>query len=391
MRQTIYSLFLRLIRIALGNAERMEASLSADEWEALINMAVKQGMVGVAFSGVEKLPKGQMPPLEVIMDWSAAVDYMEKENIHLNNVNVKVCEMFERDGKRACIIKGASLGALYPEPLRRSPGDVDVWMAGGHDAVSEYMRGKFSHVDESNTHHVEVVVNGISVEVHFLPAELHSIRHIRYLKSYYEKVEAMPWDCHVELDIEQPNKNLRVAKNGRKGRIVVPQLHVSLVIAIVHLFHHWAFEGIGMKQVLDCYWLLKQVDKADAAQNGADPAASKSADAIRSDAMRLFRKVGIGKFVAALMYVLQQIGMDEALMICPPNAKYGKRLLNDILETGIISAEEVADGIGGHESIMHKFFRRFQRVMRMMPVAPSELPWMLTRNVVRWVFSRDIV
>ena len=164
----------------------------------------------------------------------------------------------------------------------------------------------------------------------------------------------------------------------------------------MHLFHHWAFEGVGMKQVLDCYWLLKQnsvnwSQNVGSAMGDADTDGCRNADAIRSDAMRVFRNVGIEKFVAALMFVLQQLGMDEAQMLCIPDEKYGNRLLNDILATGIVSAEELAYGKYGHESILHKFCRRFHRSIRMMPMAPSEMIWMLIRNTYRWVFSRDVI
>lgn len=386
MRQTKNSLFLQLIRVSLGNAAGFSSRPSAKEWEELMAMSSKQGVAGVAFSGVEKLPKEQMPSLEVIMDWSAIVDYIEMENRRLNRVNVKVCDMFERDGKRVCIVKGASVGVLYPEPLRRDAGDVDVWMAGGREAVSEYVRGKFADVDERSTHHASVNVDGVCVEVHFLPAELYSIRHFRYLTNYYRAMEATPWNCRAELDCGRAKG---VSEDGMRSSIVVPQLQVSLVTVIVHLFHHWAFEGVGMKQVLDCYWLLKQVDKAGCADEAFTD--GKSADEIRSGAMMLFRRMGIRTFVAALMYVLKELGMDEGQMLCKPNARYGKRLLDSILATGIVSADELANGKYGQENRLHKFFRRAHRVVRMMPMAPSEMIWMLLRNVVRWLYKRDLV
>ena len=55
--------FIELMRVALGNATRFASSLSKKEWEEVMAMAMKQGVAGVAFSGVERLPKEQMPPL----------------------------------------------------------------------------------------------------------------------------------------------------------------------------------------------------------------------------------------------------------------------------------------------------------------------------------------
>lgn len=355
-------LFLQLLRIALGNADEFDSPLSAEEWEALMEMSAKQGVSGVTFSGVEKLPKEQMPPLEVIMDWVAVVSYTENENRRLNDVNVKLHKMFERDGKRACIMKGVSMGVLYPEPLRRNAGDVDVWMAGGYRAVEEYVRRMFPDaVGESHGHHLAFKVDDTSVEVHFLPADVYNFWHNRRLRNYYKKIEAQPWNCRVRLGNES---------------IVVSEPDVALVIAFVHLFHHWAFEGAGMKQVLDCYWLLLSMGEG------------KEAEEMKKEAMRLFRKVGIGNFVAALMYVMRTLGMEESQMLCAPNEKSGALLLNDILSTGIVSAEDLANGKYGNENKLHKFFRRLHRVVRMMPVAPSEMPWVMLKNVYGWMLGR---
>lgn len=369
MKQSGNSLFLQLMRVALGNAEEMGVALSDEEWVRMMDVVAKQGVTGIAFSGVEKLPKAQMPPLEVIMDWSAVVDYTERENRRLNDVNVKVCRMIERDGKRACIIKGASIGVMYPESLRRSVGDVDVWMAGGYKAVSEYVMGKYPDAKgDSYGHHFVAEIDDVSVEVHFLPAELYNICHNRYLRKYYRTIEAMPWNGRARLE---------------NGDIVVPEPQVTFVIVVVHLFHHWAFEGIGMKQVVDCYWLLKYVDGI----RGKDTN-GKGADEIRAEVMAFFRKVGIGNFVAALMYVLQQLGLEKTQMLCVPDAKLGERLLDDIFATGIVSADELAMGKYGHEGKLHKFFRRLRRVMRMMPMAPSEMPWVMLKNIWGWMLGR---
>lgn len=348
---------LQLMRIATGNATQFNSLLSANEWRELLCLSIKHGVVGIAFSAIEKLPKEQVPPLDILMEWSAFVDYKEKKNRLLNSVSVQMCRMLESDGKRACIIKGASVGTLYPDPLRRDAGDVDVWMAGGYDTVSEYVRQRFQHsAGDSSGHHISVTLGKVQVEVHFVPAELYSRRHNRYLHTYYKAIEERPWNRRASLDA---------------GAITVPEPDTSLVIVIVHMFHHWAFEGIGMKHVMDCYWLLKHVGSA----------APQEAEEAKAAAMRVFKQVGITAFVAALMYVMQQIGMDEADMLCAPNAKQGKRLLSDILATGLVTSHELAAGTYSHESKPHKFFRRLRRIIKMMPMAPTEMPHVLANNV----------
>ena len=368
--------FLQLMRIALGNATRFCSPLSVEEWKWLLDMSAKQGVVGVTFSGVERLPKEQMPPLKILMDWLAVVRYIESENRHLNRVYVKVSEMFERDGKRACIVKGVSLGVLYPEPLRRQFGDVDVWMAGGYKAVIKYVRQKFPNVNGGHYgRHIEIEKDGVLVEVHFMPAELYNVQHYKYLQNFYREIESEPWNCRATL--------------YEGGSIVVPKLSDSLIIVVVHLFSHLAVEGVGMKQVVDCYWLLKALDKS-VEEGSADGLIcnGKSADEIRMESMAFFRKLGIGRFVAALMYVLQQLGMDETQMLCVPDVKLGKRLLDEILDTGTVSVDELVTGKYGNESKLHRLYRRFRRALRLMPMAPSEMFWMLYSGISYWILRK---
>ena len=363
---------MQLIRIALGNATSFNAPLSSEDWKNLIDMSAKQAVMGIAFSGVERLPKEQMPPLEIVLDWSAVVDYINKKNRHLNDVSVKVCNTLKCDGQRACIVKGASVGVFYPDPLRRDAGDVDVWMAGGYEAVSEYTSKRFPNVTGGHYgRHMEINVEGELVEMHFMPAELYSPLHHRYLEELYREIESRPWNNRVNLE------------GG--GSIIVPELEETLIIVIVHLFSHLAVEGVGMKQVLDCYWVLKEVDKVAVHCMEKE---IKSAEDIKGRAMAFFRKVGIGKFVSALMYVLQQLGMDERLMLCAPNARLGKRLLDEILDTGVVPVDELVTGKYGGENKLQRFFRRLCRMLRLMPMAPSEMPWMLFSGVSYWISRR---
>lgn len=372
MKQTDNHLFMQLIRIALGNATQFRNTVSDSEWATLLSMATKQGVVGITFSGVERLPKEQMPPLEVLMKWLAMIDYISRENRKINSVYAKVSKMLEYDRQHACFIKGASVGAMYPEPMRREPGDVDVWITGGYKAALEYANKRFPKVTGGDYgRHLEVKSDGALIEFHFIPAELYSPLHRRHMKQLYREIEGKPWNNRVTLD--------------GSSSIIVPDLEDTLIIVFVHLFSHLAVEGIGMKQVVDCYWVLKEVAKHD---TNRQQHTRKSAIEIRRRAMTFFRNTGISKFIAALMYVLQQIGMEEELMLCAPNAKLGKRLLNEILNTGVVSVEELVTGKYGKENKLHRFYRRLSRALRLMPIAPSEMLWMLNSGFFYWILRK---
>lgn len=65
-----------LIQIVLGHATTLSSTPTAADWRKAMGFAEKQGLIGLMFSGIEKLPKPQLPPMENQMDWLGQVEYM---------------------------------------------------------------------------------------------------------------------------------------------------------------------------------------------------------------------------------------------------------------------------------------------------------------------------
>lgn len=351
--------FIELMRVALGNAKRLDVTPTPKEWEELFAMSVRQGLVGVMFDGVERLPKEQMPPVEMIMDWAAAEDYLAKENRRLNKACVEVCERFEQDGVRVCILKGQGMSVLYPKPLRRATGDIDVWMQGGKEQVVEYMRSHYEQVEGPNMYHVATMLkNGVEMEVHYRPVRLSSPKRDERLRKWMEEMEPKQWNHWAELP-------------EGVGKIRVPSKNFDLVFILLHLLHHWAFEGCGMKQLVDYYWLMM----------------SASADE-RREAMETLSVLGLGNFVAAVMYIFSLWGMEDGVLLCPPSKWLGTLLLDDIMKVGVVSADDLSVGVYGQEKKVRKFWRRLTRMCRLMPLAPHELPRVWWDNVWWWMVRK---
>ncbi|MBQ0024040.1 MAG: nucleotidyltransferase family protein [Prevotellaceae bacterium] len=349
----INELFLQLMKIALGNADRFAEPPTQEEWVELMLMSAKQSVVGVAFCGVERLPAEQRPPLEVIMDWAAVVDKIEKDNVALNETCVKVCSIFKQEGINACILKGQGMGALYDAPLRRCSGDIDVWMEGGKEKVVSYIRKNFPKAEKPGGHHIAVTLKGgVEMEVHYIPAELFSPFHEKRMLQYYNNVQQQQWSNMLpSISINVPTKEF------------------DLFFIIAHLFLHWAIDGCGLKQILDYYYLLKSV---------------KGDDAVKQKAFSVLKECGLENFTSAMMAIfVRDFGMPEDLTICNPDYKKGKVLLEDIIAVGTVSCEELKQ-----QSNVVKFIRRWFRVWRILPLAPTELPWVLPKSTFGWITSK---
>lgn len=57
-----------LLQVALSTRNELSYAPSLQEWNALIIFAEKQSLLAFLFSGIERLPKHQHPPMELLID-----------------------------------------------------------------------------------------------------------------------------------------------------------------------------------------------------------------------------------------------------------------------------------------------------------------------------------
>ena len=55
------TLFFELIQVAIGQRQRLSTTPTAPQWMELFALSAKHTLVGIAYSGIERLPKGQRP------------------------------------------------------------------------------------------------------------------------------------------------------------------------------------------------------------------------------------------------------------------------------------------------------------------------------------------
>ena len=136
-------IFFELIRVALGTQDALTAVPSADEWRGMFDLARKQTLIGVCFTGVERLPETQRPPKELILQWWAMTRKIEERNCVMDERTEEATRFFRAHGFRTAILKGQGIAALYERKeekrkekseevgdlrLRRQSGDIDIWV-----------------------------------------------------------------------------------------------------------------------------------------------------------------------------------------------------------------------------------------------------------------------
>ena len=161
-----------LIQIALGEKEKLSHTLSQLEWMSLYKEALKQSVVGVAFDGVQKLPKEQWPPQGLLFEWIGICEQIKAQNQLTYKRSVEISKLFADAGYRNCILKGQGNALMYPNPYSRMSGDIDIWVDGTRNEIRNYVRSKCPNAYEQSNHIDFKIFKDVEVEVHFNPCTL---------------------------------------------------------------------------------------------------------------------------------------------------------------------------------------------------------------------------
>ena len=155
----------------------------------------------------------------------------------------KLFAMLRVDGMRCCVLKGQGNALMYPNPYSRTPGDIDVWIDASRERIMEYAQKKFELGDDIRLQHLETSLDGVPVELHFFPCSMNNpIYHARLQKWFRRNADLQ---CsHI------------VGLPDGAGDIAIPTTAFNVIYQLTHLYHHFFDEGIGMRQIIDYYYVV---------------------------------------------------------------------------------------------------------------------------------------
>ncbi len=236
MDKTLQALF-ALLRAGLwGIFDEAAASafpLSAGEWERVFTLARQQTVTGIAFRGLDFLPEEAAPPMGIMAKWMAHADRIEQSNRVMNETVASLYGHFASAGVEAVLQKGQGVAAMYPEPLLRECGDIDLYFP-GHDGVSDPLAGIDGAVRERQPDDSWVyVVDGIIVEHHTDLLDIQSPRAKRYVQKLIKE------------------KGFDKVMTGDGVEVLVPAPEVNLLLLSSHILKHAFGVGIGLRQFCD--------------------------------------------------------------------------------------------------------------------------------------------
>ena len=220
------------------------------DWRQLYNFASRQALLGFCFDGIERLTKEFSEELkqnpmgrDLLMTWMGAAQQIRRQNMKVNAVAGKLYSKFREDGLRCCILKGQGNALMYPNPYSRTPGDIDVWVNASREEITEYAKTHFEIGDDIRFHHLETSFDGMPVELHFFPCTMNNPIYNARLQKWFKR----------NVDLQCSNV---VSLPDGIGEIAIPTTAFNVVYQLTHLYHHFFDEGIGMRQIIDYYYVV---------------------------------------------------------------------------------------------------------------------------------------
>lgn len=355
------NLFYELIRVSIGTQERLSRLPNEAEWTELYDFAVKQSLVGVCFAGLQALGADadegfiQIGMSEgLYLSWMGMAAQINIKNEVVNKQCRDLASRFKSDGIDYCLMKGQQVGRYYGElAMLRQSGDIDIWMKGGMKKVVEYVK-KIAPTRSMSHQHVHLnVYKDTSVEMHYLPAELHCPWYDKHLKCYLETNSSF-----VEIDDDS-------YLNG----VSVPSDEFNIMHLLSHSFRHLLGEGITLRQLLDLYFVMKSW---------------KPSEKVREDLLNTIELCGLKTFFESTMYVMHKIFcLSDAMIMSHLDSVGGEQLLSEIMF-------DYADTTSTRkrESAWGRFIRVTKKNSGLYWIAPMEVVWTPIWRICNWLWMK---
>jgi hypothetical protein len=336
--------FFELVQMAVGCRESIsEPPASREEWEELLKVTGKHNLLGVTFPAIDELHDSIEIPLSIYSRWAMMAEKIAKRNEVQTKTIRSLHEKFNADGFRNCLLKGQGAALRYPDPTLRQCGDIDIWLEGDRQAIVDYIR-TMCPVKKIVYHHLDAnMIPQMGVEVHFTPTWMNAPGANRRLQRWFAA-----------------NAGEQFSNYNRELGFCVTTASFDAVYMLLHIYRHVLEEGVGLRQLLDYYYVLKQLSE-------------EQREKVRSD-LKLLKMQG---FAAAVMWVLKEVfALEDGLMLCVPDPGEGAFLLDEILRAGNFGRYDPRNAHAKGEGLLAHGRRKVGRSFRYFVHYPSEVFWM---------------
>lgn len=374
---TINKLFFNLIRVAIGTENRLLYVPSSIEWESLYAMSKKQSLIGVCFAGIQRLGADAdsgfsnlgMSEMQYLT-WMGMAAKIQQKNELMNASTKKALELFRNAGFECTTLKGQGIAELYgPLAGLRQSGDIDIWVHGGRKELYDYSLKSFGKLAGLTYHHI----------------------HFPSLKN--AEIEAHTWPSFLASPIR--NNRLQEFCKINATKEDTPSLAFNRVFILLHCYQHFTRRGVGMRQLLDYYFVLQQGFTAKE----------------REETMYWIERLGMLKFCQAMMWIIANVfeGSNDSKdsptmkslnpaqdksqplpirLLCAPNEEYGSFLLDEVMQTGNMGHTDERVNHKHLQSPVGRYLFNLKRDYRIVKICNHEALWEPLWGIYQFVWCK---
>lgn len=274
------------------------------DWYEVFRFAEKHQIFGICSPLSYDMPI----PKELLYEWIGIEQQLKRTNQQLNNRIVELKTILTKAGFKSCILKGQGNASLYPHPEKRSPGDIDVWVDTDKDKLYHFVRRQFPDTVECMKHIKYPIFPEVEVDIHNTPLKLYSPSHNTRLQEWIQQNEEEQFSHQVRLE-------------GTDTYISIPTAKFNAVYQLGHIMIHLLDQGVGLRQLIDYYYVLKNLDEITEEE--------------KVSIIKIWQRLGMKKLAEGIMWVEKEmLGLPDKYIFIEPNEKRGKLITADILEGG---------------------------------------------------------
>ena len=345
-------LFIELLQVTVGTRDSLSRVPSGIEWQNLYEVGQRHAIESIILYGIERLPENQRPTKALLLQLIGIGEILKQRNQQLNKACIELQSIFTKNDFKSCILKGQGNALLYPNPMLRQCGDIDIWVDGDRDKIIDFLRGN-GQVGHINIKHCDWnIIQDTSVEVHFIPTWFYNPFSNKKLKIWFEEQKDIQFKNESELGFTRPT------------------ISFNLVYVLIHIYMHLFDEGIGLRQLMDYYYVIQHSTFEE-----------------RQEALRVFCSFKMKRFVGAVMYVMQEVfRLESDYLMTQPLTNDGRFLLNEIMRSGNFGHFD--ERHCHHQSRLANGIENIKRNLRFVGRYPQEVCWMPAWKIWHWFWRK---
>lgn len=346
-------LFFELIQLTLGNRSVLSKTPTEEEWLEMFKVAQRQAVAGIIIHALDKLnEQGQKPPQNILFEWIGLSVQIRNRNLHLNTKCIEIQQLLSDRNIKFSILKGQGVANYYDKELRplRQPGDIDVYVNCGRKKaikLAEELQKEKVHWDYK---HLQLhILEDVEIEVHYRIEVLFNLKKNRRLQRWFKEHEAWLYS-HDE-------------------GLTKPDVRFDLFYVLLHIYRHFLHEGVGLRQVIDYYYVLR------------------AGVGHKEDTIATLHQFGMMRFAQGLMWVMQEVlGMEREYLLCEPCEKEGRFILHQIMIGGNFGKyDSRINRLGGKFGYVHQVIRHNLHLLRHYP---ADVVWAPVWIVWHWIWRK---